>query len=85
MISKEQKAQIIAEYGRGEGDTGSGGTDRYPDSQDQRPDRPLQGKPEGSSFKKRTFEDGRTEERTPRLSQKERYREIPRTDRETWS
>ena len=23
MISKEQKAQIIAEYGRGEGDTGS--------------------------------------------------------------
>ena len=23
MVSKEQKAQIIAEYGRGEGDTGS--------------------------------------------------------------
>ena len=23
MITKEQKAQIIAEYGRGEGDTGS--------------------------------------------------------------
>ena len=33
MISKEQKEQIVAQYGRTAGDTGyTGSTDRYPDS-----------------------------------------------------
>ena len=32
MISKEQKEQIVAQYGRTAGDTGS---DRYPDSKNQ--------------------------------------------------
>ena len=33
MVTKEQKEQIIAEYGRTAGDTGiTGSTDCYPDS-----------------------------------------------------
>ena len=72
MISKEQKAQIIAEYGRGEGDTGSPEvqiailTARINDLTDH-------------------FKANPKDHHSRRGLLKERYREIPRTDRETWS
>ena len=62
MITKEQKEQIIRDYGRS-----------------------FQGKSKGSSLQKRSFEDGRTEKRSSCLPEKERYREISCSDRETWS
>ena len=86
MITKEQKEQIIRDYGRTEGDTGSPEvqiailTARINDLTDH-----FQGKPEGSSLQKRSSEDGWTEKRSSCIFKKERYREIPYSDRKTWT
>ena len=65
MISKEKKAAIINEYARKAGDTGSPEvqiailTARITGA-----DRSSAGEPEGSSFQKRSSDDGWTEKRT---------------------
>ena len=61
MISKEKKAEIIAKYGRKAGDTGSPEvqiailTERITE---------LTAESKGSSFQKRTPDDGWTQKRT---------------------
>lgn len=65
MISKEKKAEIIAQYGRKAGDTGSPEvqiailTERITELTAH-----LQQNPKGSSFQKRTSDDGWTQKRT---------------------
>ena len=63
--------------------TGStGGTSH---SKNQRSDRSLQEQPERSPLQKRTSEDGRTETWSSGIPEESWYREIPYTDRKTWS
>ncbi len=65
MISKEKKAEIIAQYGRKAGDTGSpGSSDRYPYRENHRTDCSSSAESKGSSFQKRTSDDGWTQKRT---------------------
>ncbi len=65
MISKEKKAQIIAEYGRKPGDTGSPEvqiailTERITELTEH-----LKQQSKGSSFQKRSSDDGWSEKRS---------------------
>ena len=63
MISKEKKAEIIAQYGRKAGDTGSPEV-RYPYRENHRTDCSSSAESKGSSFQKRTSDDGWTQKRT---------------------
>lgn len=81
MISKEKKQAIIAEYGRCEGDTGS------PEVQVAILTARIQELTEHlkvnqkDHLQKRSSENGRTETWYAGISERERYREIPCTDR----
>ena len=81
MITKEQKSQIIAEYGRGEGDTGSPEvqvailTARINDLTDH-----FKANPKDHHSRRGLLEDGRSEKRTSCIPERERYRKISCTD-----
>ena len=82
MISKEKKAEIIAAYGRTPEDTGSPEvqiailTARIAELTSS------SGEPEGSSFQKRSADDGRTEKRYAGLLKEQGYRGLPYLNRE---
>ena len=77
MISKEKKAEIIAAYGRTPEDTGS------PEVQIAiLTARIAELTAEGSSFQKRSADDGRTEKRYAGLLKEQGYRGLPYLNRE---
>ena len=70
MISKEKKQAIIAEYGRKPGDTGSPEVQvAVLTARIQELTEHLQNNPEGSSFKKRSSENGWSETWSSGLSE----------------
>jgi hypothetical protein len=81
MITKELKQQIMKEYARTEGDTGSPEvqvavlTERINELTAH-----LKDHPEGSSFQKRTSEDGRTEKKSSRISERQGHRALSFSD-----
>lgn len=64
MISKEKKAEIIAKYGRSRRYRFTRSSDRYPYRENHRTDCSSSAESKGSSFQKRTPDDGWTQKRT---------------------
>ena len=81
MITKEQKSQIIAEYGRGEGDTGSPEvqvailTARINDLTDH-----FKANPKDHHSRRGLLKMVGSEKRTSCIPERERYRKISCTD-----
>jgi len=82
MLTKEKKSAIIEANKINEKDTGS---DRDFDRQNSDSYGALEGTSEGFPFEKRYAQNGRTEKKSSRISEKERYFQIPCDHRETRS
>ena len=81
MISKEKKQAIMAEYARTPGDTGSPEVQvAVLTARNSGAYRALESKPQRSSFKTWSSENGRSETWTVSLPEENRHRKIPCTD-----